>query len=41
MASGNLLCDNYKLIDDWKKRGLVEGDTLDLTSRPTTPASAR
>ncbi|WP_397518358.1 NlpC/P60 family protein [Rhodococcus pyridinivorans] len=31
MASGNLLCDNYKLIDDWKKRGLVEGDTLDLT----------
>ncbi|MEU5843451.1 NlpC/P60 family protein [Rhodococcus sp. NPDC047139] len=31
MASGNLLCDNYKLIDGWKKRGLVEGDTLDLT----------
>ncbi|WP_241385365.1 bifunctional lytic transglycosylase/C40 family peptidase [Rhodococcus sp. CH91] len=31
MASGNLLCDNYKLIDDWKRRGLVEGDTLDLT----------
>lgn len=31
MASGNLLCDNYKLIDDWKKRGLVQGDTLDLT----------
>ena len=31
MASGALLCDNYKLIDDWKKRGLVQGDTLDLT----------
>ena len=31
MASGNLLCENYRLIDDWKKRGLVEGDTLDLT----------
>lgn len=31
MASGNLLCDNYKQIDDWKKRGLVEGNTLDLT----------
>lgn len=31
MASGNLLCDDYALIEKWKKEGLVEGDTLDLT----------
>ncbi|MFC4605537.1 NlpC/P60 family protein [Rhodococcus kronopolitis] len=31
MASGNLLCDMYGEIDAWKKQGLVQGDTLDLT----------
>ncbi|MEE2034696.1 C40 family peptidase [Rhodococcus chondri] len=31
MASGQYLCDSYKLIEGWKQRGLVEGDTLDLT----------
>jgi len=31
MASGNLLCDDYALIEKWKKEGLVQGDTLDLT----------
>lgn len=31
MASGHYLCDSYKLIEGWKQRGLVEGDTLDLT----------
>ncbi|TQF73921.1 lytic transglycosylase [Rhodococcus spelaei] len=31
MASGHLLCDMYAQIDDWKKQGLVKGDTLDLT----------
>ncbi|UYP19922.1 bifunctional lytic transglycosylase/C40 family peptidase [Rhodococcus sp. Z13] len=31
MASGRLLCENYQLIEDWKQRGLVQGDTLDLT----------
>lgn len=31
MASGHLLCDMYGEIDGWKKQGLVQGDTLDLT----------
>ncbi|MCD2114739.1 NlpC/P60 family protein [Rhodococcus rhodochrous] len=31
MASGHLLCDNYAQIEQWKHRGLVVGDTLDLT----------
>lgn len=31
MASGNLLCDMYGQIEDWKKQGVVQGDTLDLT----------
>ena len=31
MASGNLLCDMYGQIEQWKKQGLVSGDTLDLT----------
>lgn len=31
MASGHLLCDNYAQIEQWKHRGLVAGDTLDLT----------
>lgn len=31
MASGNLLCSMYGQIDEWKKQGVVTGDTLDLT----------
>ncbi|MET8427870.1 NlpC/P60 family protein [Nocardia sp. NPDC004860] len=31
MASGHLLCDSYQQIESWKARGLVAGDTLDLT----------
>lgn len=31
MASGHLLCDMYSEIEDWKKHGIVSGDTLDLT----------
>ncbi|MFD4467387.1 NlpC/P60 family protein [Rhodococcus sp. NPDC058505] len=31
MASGNMLCSMYGQIDEWKRQGLVEGDTLDLT----------
>ncbi|EME66477.1 NlpC/P60 family protein [Rhodococcus ruber BKS 20-38] len=31
MASGNLLCDNYRQIEQWKAQGVVRGDTLDLT----------
>ncbi|WP_218960737.1 NlpC/P60 family protein [Rhodococcus opacus] len=31
MASGNLLCDTYSQIDQWKAEGVVSGDTLDLT----------
>ncbi|QSE80202.1 C40 family peptidase [Rhodococcus koreensis] len=31
MASGNLLCDMYSQIGEWKAEGLVSGDTLDLT----------
>ena len=31
MASGNLLCDMYNQIGEWKAEGLVSGDTLDLT----------
>ncbi|GAA4470978.1 hypothetical protein GCM10023094_00800 [Rhodococcus olei] len=31
MASGHLLCDMYAQIDEWKKQGVVKGDTLDLT----------
>ncbi|MFE3292568.1 NlpC/P60 family protein [Rhodococcus sp. NPDC059234] len=31
MASGHLLCDMYGQIDEWKKQGIVKGDTLDLT----------
>lgn len=31
MASGALLCDMYGQIEQWKKQGVVSGDTLDLT----------
>lgn len=31
MASGRLLCDTFHQIDEWKRAGLVSGDTLDLT----------
>ena len=31
MASGNMLCDMYSQIDQWKAEGVVSGDTLDLT----------
>ncbi|MFF3574096.1 NlpC/P60 family protein [Nocardia jiangxiensis] len=31
MASGHLLCDDYRQIQSWKAKGLVTGDTLDLT----------
>lgn len=31
MASGHLLCDIHAQIDGWKRRGVVQGDTLDLT----------
>ncbi|MDV7354828.1 NlpC/P60 family protein [Rhodococcus oxybenzonivorans] len=31
MASGNMLCDMYGQIDQWKAEGVVSGDTLDLT----------
>ncbi|MGW0042472.1 C40 family peptidase [Rhodococcus sp. NPDC003348] len=31
MASGHLLCDMYGQIDEWKRQGVVQGDTLDLT----------
>ncbi|MCD2111620.1 bifunctional lytic transglycosylase/C40 family peptidase [Rhodococcus rhodochrous] len=31
MASGRLLCDDWNLIEQWKKDGRVVGDTLSLT----------
>jgi hypothetical protein len=31
MASGHLLCDTYRQIDQWKLAGAVHGDTLALT----------
>ncbi|AOW91898.1 lytic transglycosylase [Rhodococcus sp. WMMA185] len=31
MTSGQMLCDLYDQVDGWKREGVVEGDTLDLT----------
>ncbi|MFC9835505.1 NlpC/P60 family protein [Rhodococcus sp. NPDC127530] len=31
VASGNLLCDTYEQIVNWKRQGRVTGNTLDLT----------
>lgn len=31
MASGNLLCDINKQVEQWKSQGRVSGDSLDLT----------
>ena len=31
MASGNMLCDMFEQIGNWKRQGRVSGDTLDLT----------
>ncbi|MFV9453537.1 NlpC/P60 family protein [Rhodococcus sp. NM-2] len=30
MATGHLLCDLYAQVDQWKARGIVTGDSLDL-----------
>ncbi|MEV0945578.1 bifunctional lytic transglycosylase/C40 family peptidase [Rhodococcus sp. NPDC049939] len=31
MTSGEMLCDLFEQVDDWKNEGVVDGDTLDLT----------
>ncbi|NLU82775.1 bifunctional lytic transglycosylase/C40 family peptidase [Rhodococcus sp. HNM0569] len=31
MASGNVLCDTYQQVEQWKREGAVRGDSLDLT----------